>query len=235
MQAPAPAELTNLEEIPSTSTLASSSIMGLVRQLTSDTKTLLRQEIELAKAELSEKASLFARNSIAIATGGVIAYAGLIVFLIGLGWLVGWALQSAGVKPMLAGFIGLAIIGFVVMAVGGAFVFKGIKTSSQDSLAPERTIHTLQRLNGNDEPIEAATTAKPTLPKRPSKEIEAQVEQTENRLGETLDTLGRRLSPRHINEKVKRRIQQSPYQSGLLAMAAGLVGGLFLTRGSRRS
>ena len=235
MEAPAAAELSNLEEIPSTSTLASSSIMGLVRQLTSDTKTLLRQEVELAKAELSEKASFLARNSIAIVAGGVIAYAGLIVLLIGLGWLVGWALQNAGVKPMLAGFIGLAIIGFIVMGVGGVFVFMGMKTFSQDSLAPQRTIHTLQRLKGTEEPIEAATTAKPTVPKRPSKEIEAQVEETENRLGETLDTLGRRLSPGYINQKVKRRIQQSPYQSGLLAMAAGLIGGLFLTRGSRRS
>jgi hypothetical protein len=210
----------------------STSTLGLVRRLTNDTKRLLKQEIELAKAELSEKVSLLARNSIAIATGGLIAYAGLIVFLIGLGWLVGWALQKAGVQPMLSGFIGLAIIGIVVAAIGGLFVYKGIKTLSQDTLAPERTIHSIQRLKGS-EGVQSGT--EKSAPKRPSKEIEAQVAATESRVSATLDTLGYRLSPQHINQQVKHRIQRSPYQSGLLAMAAGLVGGLFLVRGSRRS
>src|SRR5215471_5420719 len=98
------------------------STLGLVRTLTSDTKRLLRQEIELAKAEVSEKVSFFSRNAAAVAIGGFIAYAGLIVFLVGVGWLVGWAFQRAGVEPVLAGFLGLAIIGLLVGAVGGVLV-----------------------------------------------------------------------------------------------------------------
>src|SRR5690242_3924041 len=103
---------------------SSTSTLRLVRQLANDTKTLLRQEIELAKAELSEKAAFLTRNSIAIAVGGFVAYAGLIVFLMGLGWLIGWALQKAGLEAMLAGFIGLAIVGVIIMAVGGIFIMK---------------------------------------------------------------------------------------------------------------
>ena len=208
----------------------STSTLNLVRNLTSDTKRLFKQEMELAKAELSEKFSLLARNSIAIAVGGFIAYAGIIVFLTGLGWLVGWALRNAGVDPMLAGFMGLGVVGLLVAAIGGLFVFKGMKTFSKNTLAPQRTIHSLQRLKGTEEP---ANGSGKTAPKRPSKEIEAQVAETENRMSATLDTLGERLSPHHINEQVKHRIRRNPYQSGLLAMAAGLVGGLFLMRGRR--
>jgi hypothetical protein len=226
MEAPALAELSAREE-------TSISTLGLVRRLTNDTKQLLRQEIELAKAETSEKISLLTRNSIVIAVGGLIAYAGLMVFLAGVGWLIGWAFQRAGVEPLLAEFIGFAIIGLVVAAIGSLFVMKAIKTFSKDKLTPQRTIHSLQRLKGSDE-SNANGTMK-SAPKRPSKEIEAQMAETENRMSAALDTLGERFSPRHINQQVKHRIQRSPYQSGLLAMAAGLVGGLFLTRGHRSS
>ena len=213
---------------------AETSTLGLVRSLTNDTKRLLRQEIELAKAEVSEKVSFFSRNAVAVAIGGFIAYAGLIVFLVGVGWLVGWAFQKAGVQPVLAEFLGLVTIGLLVAAAGGVLVLKGMKTFSKNSLAPQRTIHTLQRLKGNEE---ASTTAQnpKAAAKRPSEELQAQVEETENRVSETLDTLGHRLSPRHINQRVKHRIQERPYQSGLLAVAAGLVSGLYLTRGSRHS
>jgi hypothetical protein len=51
----------------------------------------------------------------------------------------------------------------------------------------------------------------------------------------TLDELGHRLSPREINARQKHRIREKPYRSGLMAMAAGLASGLFLTRASRRS
>jgi hypothetical protein len=163
--------------------------------------------------------------------GGFIAYAGLIVFLMGLGWLIGWALQKAGLEAMLAGFIGLGIVGLVIMAVGGIFIMKGVKTFSTDTIAPKRTIHSLQKLKGSGESVSTGQTK--SVPKRPSKEIEAQVTETENRMSAALDTLGYRLSPSRINRQVKRRIQRSPYQSGLLAMAAGMVGGLFLTRGRR--
>src|SRR5262249_26972481 len=127
------------------------SILGLLRNLKDDTRQLLRQELELARAELSEKLSLFAKNATTLAIGGFVAYAGLIVFLMGLGWLIAWALQQAGLQPILAGFVGLATVGLLVGAAGTIILFKGIKTFSKESLAPQRTIHTIQRLKGAEE------------------------------------------------------------------------------------
>jgi len=40
--------------------------MGLLQQLKDHAKTLIREEIELAKAEMSKKISTFARNSVGI-------------------------------------------------------------------------------------------------------------------------------------------------------------------------
>src|SRR5947209_9302309 len=105
-------------------TSTQSSIGGLIRNLTEDTKRLLRQEIELVKSELSEKISYFGRNAVALAVGGFIAYAGFIVLLMGLGWLAAWGLQQAGVQPVLAGFIGLAGVGFLIAIVGVVFLMK---------------------------------------------------------------------------------------------------------------
>lgn len=208
------------------------SIFGLIRSLRNDAKNLLRQEIQLAKAELSEKVALFGRNAVAVAVGGFIAYAGLIVLLMGLGWLVAWGLQKAGLEPVLAGFLGLAIIGLLVAGAGTAFLLTGLKAFSKESLAPDKTLDTIKRLKKSEA---HAAPAPPPQPKRSSDEIKVRVEQTEDRMTGALDELGQRLHPRNLNSHVKYRIAHKPYHSGVLAMAAGLISGLFLTRAARRT
>ena len=215
-------------------TLPKSSLVGLVRYLTNDLKTFLRQEVDLAKAEVSEKISWMGKNVVMLAAGGFVAYAGLIVFLIGLGWLVAWGLQKAGMQPLMAGFLGLIIIGVLVAGAGAAFILKGIKLFSSDTLVPKRTLNTIQRLKGTTpQPSPVHENSDKPLPS--SEEMQARVVQTENRMSETLDELSRRLSPQQINARMKERIRQKPYRSGLVAMSVGLLGGLFLGRESRRA
>lgn len=131
-----------------TGTFAKTSFFSLFRALTGDTRKLIRQEIKLAKTELSEKMSRMGRNAISLAIGGFVAYAGLITFLIGLGWLLAWAFSQAGLEPVLAAFLGLGTIGLVVMVIGCVLILKGVRTLSHESLTPERTLHTLQELKG---------------------------------------------------------------------------------------
>jgi ElaB/YqjD/DUF883 family membrane-anchored ribosome-binding protein len=213
---------------------SNTSILGLVRTLTDDVKTFFCQEIELAKAENWEKLATFARKGVMLAVGGLVTYAGFIVFLIGLGWLIAWALQKAGLQPVLAGFIGLTAVGLLVVAAGAALLLKGLKALSKESLAPQRRIQTVQKMKGAEAHTVSVENSEPVA-KLSSKEIQARVESTERRMGETLDELGRRLSPHHINAQVKRRIRENPYKSGLLALGAGLLSGLFLRRGAHRS
>ena len=216
-----------------TTTTPRQSIVGLVRSLKDDTRVLLRQELELAKTEIMEKLAMIGRNSTVLATGGFVAYAGLIVFLMGLGWLVAWAFQKAGVDQVLAGFLGLAIVGFIFIGIGAAFVLKGIKAFSSESLEPQRTVHTITRLKGAG--AQAPSSPPAEGPRPSSKEIQTRVEQTEDRMSDTIEELGQRLSPQQINARIKRRIQEKPYRSGLIAMAAGALSGFFIRRAYRRA
>jgi ElaB/YqjD/DUF883 family membrane-anchored ribosome-binding protein len=222
------------ESVFSTATAPRASVFRLFRALTTDTRTLLRQELQLAKTEISEKISRMGRNAAALAVGGFVAYAGLIVFLIGLGWLLAWAFSLAGLAPIFAAFLGLAIIGLIATAIGCGLLLKGLKTFSKESLAPERTLHTLQELKGTRAAALASEQAEGAA-KPSSGEMQARVELTESRMGETLDELGERLSPQHINAEVKQRIQANPYRAGLYAMLAGLVSGLLLRRKYRHA
>lgn len=210
------------------------SIVGLVRTLKVEVQKLFRQELELVKAELSEKLSVFGRNAAALVAGGVLAYAGLIVFLIGIGWLIAWALEHAGLDPALAGFVGLAVTGLAGLGVGMGLVLKGIKTMSKESLAPQKTVHTIQRLRPSAPKPELAEPEVPA-PKHSSQEMQSRVERTEDRVADTLEELGQRLSPAQFHAQVKHRIREKPYRSGLVAMAAGVLSGLVLTRPSRHS
>ncbi len=217
---------------------ARSSFLGLFRIITGDTRTFIRQEIQLAKTELSEKIAMLGRNAVTIAIGGFVAYAGLIVFLVGLGWLVAWALQQAGLQPMLASFIGIGAIGLLVIIVGCVLLLSAIKKISSESVAPQRTIDTIQELRTAVSP--QTTMVRPSKPEPPkpqpsSAQLKAEVEATEGHLGATIEELGQRLKPSHINAQVKGKIRERPYSSSLVAVGAGLLSGLFIRRRFRRA
>ena len=170
------------------------------------------------------------KNVASIAIGGFIAYAGLIVLLIGLGWLLGFAFTKAGLDPAIANFLGLAIIGLVVAGIGGAFIAKALSAFKKESLAPKRTLHTLQELKGGEKLSMPEPDDDKDETKFSSEELEDQVEQTEYQMGQTLDELGQRLSPRYINAQIKGRLQRNPYRAGGIALAIGIVSGLILRR-----
>lgn len=207
------------------------SLLRLVRDLTDETKTFLRQEINLAKTELSEKFASLARNGASVGIGGFIAYAGTIVLLAGLGFLIAWLIHLAGIEALFASFLGLFGIGLLTIAAGGAFVFSGLAHLRKESLAPERTIRTLQELKG-EQPVSQfkPDPAKASEPKLSSAELQTRVESTEAKMGATLSELGDRVSPRAINRRVKGKLQAHPYSSGLVALLAGIAGGWLVRR-----
>src|SRR5207253_2941017 len=78
------------------------SIAGLLRELRDETTTLMRQEVALAKTEIKENVSRMGGHAAHIAVGGFVAYAGVIVLLIGIGHLLGAVLVKAGMSDQLA-------------------------------------------------------------------------------------------------------------------------------------
>ena len=120
------------------------SIPVLLRDLRDETTTLLRQEVALAKTELKENASRMAGHATHIAVGGFVAYAGIIVLLIGIGHLLGAVLIKAGMDPEVAQWLAPSIIGLVVAIVGWVMLSKAKSAIAHDGLAPRQTIESLR-------------------------------------------------------------------------------------------
>jgi hypothetical protein len=106
------------------------SLGELFSELTSETRTLIRQEIELAKTELTEKAARAGKDAAVMTAGGVLIYAGLLVLLaavvIGLGHLIGYGWSAL-------------IVGLLVAGAGVAMVLSGKKDLQKTSMTPDRT------------------------------------------------------------------------------------------------
>ena len=65
-----------------------SSFVYLIKKLRDDTTSLVRDEISLAKTEISEKIANTSRNVGYLAVGALVAYAALILFLQGISLLL---------------------------------------------------------------------------------------------------------------------------------------------------
>src|SRR6185295_16452888 len=87
--------------------------MDLVGDLQTDIKNLIKKEIELAKTEMGEKASVMRRNAAFGAAGGVIGLMAIFMLLLGLGAIIARLLVKADLSPGAAYFIaymGLAVV-----------------------------------------------------------------------------------------------------------------------------
>jgi Putative Actinobacterial Holin-X, holin superfamily III len=111
------------------------SLGDLFSQLTHDLSTLLRQEVMLAKTELSQKASKAGKDVGFLAVGGALAYAGFLVILAGVVLALGLVL------PWWASAL---IVGVVVAAIGYFLIRKGQTALKQADLTPKQTIETLK-------------------------------------------------------------------------------------------
>ena len=125
-------------------TRESRSLADLIKELRDETSLLMRQEVALAKTEMTEKASVFGRNAAFLAAGGAIAYAGALFLLGGLAVLIARAMQAADIAPEHAIWIAMLIVGTAVAAVGYALVQKAISRLKHESVVPEKTVASLQ-------------------------------------------------------------------------------------------
>ena len=84
----------------------SGSLLGLMAGLREDTKNFIRQELQLAKTELTEKFSAMGKNTIFIAAGGVIALIAATLLFVGLSFVLVFAFEKVGLSHDIALFTG---------------------------------------------------------------------------------------------------------------------------------
>jgi drug/metabolite transporter (DMT)-like permease len=113
------------------------SLKELFSDLTQSVSTLFRKEIELARAESSEKVSQALAAGGSIVAGGILALAALMVLLQAL--VI--ALTELGLAPALASLI----VGGIVAIIAFALIYKGMNDLKASRLAPTRTVESLRR------------------------------------------------------------------------------------------
>lgn len=112
------------------------SLGELFAELSKETTTLVRQEVNLAKTEITQKASRVGKDIGYMAAGGLIAYAGFLALLA--------ALIFGLVALGLPAWLSALIVGLAVVAIGYFLVQKGRDALKRDNLVPRQTIETLK-------------------------------------------------------------------------------------------
>ena len=96
-----------------------------IQEVTEKVQLLVREEIALAKAELTEKITRLVRGLVAGAVAAVFALFGLIYLLHAASWGV-WEILGTGNGPWL-GFLIVTLVLFLLGAIGGLLAFRLIK------------------------------------------------------------------------------------------------------------
>lgn len=112
------------------------SLGDLFAELSRETSTLVRQELELAGAEMGQRASQAGKSVATLVIGGVVAYAGFLAIIAALVLI----LAEVGVPHWLSALI----VGVLVVGVGYALVARARQALKGTNLLPKQTIQTLR-------------------------------------------------------------------------------------------
>jgi len=111
------------------------SLGELFADLSRETTTLVRQEINLATTEMTHKATRVGKDVGFLAVGGAVIYAGFLAIMAALivilaHWMPWW--------------VSALIVGGVIAGVGYGLVQKGLAALKQEDVAPRETLQTVK-------------------------------------------------------------------------------------------
>lgn len=107
----------------------------LFSDLVNETTTLVRNEVALAKVEITQKATKVGRNIGSLVVGGAIAYAALL------------ALGAATIMLLarvMPGWVAALIVGLIVGGVAWLLISKAIVELKRTELTPHETVESLK-------------------------------------------------------------------------------------------
>jgi len=114
---------------------AEASIGQLFGSLASDTSVLVRQELQLAAAEMTQKARTAARNGRLIAAGGVLLHLSGIAALVGI---------LAALRLVLPLWAAAAIVAVVLAGISALTMHAGMRALRELDPLPTDTLSTLR-------------------------------------------------------------------------------------------
>jgi hypothetical protein len=116
------------------------SVGELVFDVSEKASGLIREEIELAKAEVGEKVGKLLRGSVVGVAAGIFAFLALILFMEGFAWLLNEELFDGKAWP---GFFVEAAIFLLIAAGAGFFAYRSVQAGAPP--VPEQAIEEAKR------------------------------------------------------------------------------------------
>jgi VIT1/CCC1 family predicted Fe2+/Mn2+ transporter len=113
------------------------SIGELFGQLTQDLNLLVRQEIALARAEVTQKVNRAKQDAVSLLAGGFVAYLGALTLVAALVLILD---QVIGLATWLAALL----VGAALAVVGYVMLQRGLRDLRQIDPTPRRTVETLK-------------------------------------------------------------------------------------------
>ena len=119
-------------------------IAAALQQVTDRAQLVIREEIELAKAEVTEKVNKLIKGAVIGAVAGVFAIAALVLILHGFSWLAWWAIPWPGQTQYFWGFFFVAFLLLILGASAGYMASRFFKSGAPPT--PDLAIEEAQRI-----------------------------------------------------------------------------------------
>jgi uncharacterized membrane protein YqjE len=111
------------------------SIGELFSELASETGLLIRQEVALAKVELTQKAARVGRNVGYLVLGGAVAYAALLALLAAIIILL---------ANVMSWWVAALVVAVLVGIIAAVLISKALAALKNTDVAPRQTVETLK-------------------------------------------------------------------------------------------
>lgn len=105
------------------------SLVQAIQEVSEKAQILVREEIELAKVEVTQKVTKLGKGAVVAAAAGIFVLAALVMILFGLAWLAYWAIPFPD-GQYFWGYFTVAAILLLLAAVAGYVAFRALKAGS---------------------------------------------------------------------------------------------------------
>jgi hypothetical protein len=141
-------------------------IASAITEVSERASLLVREEIELAKTEISEKATRLAKGAVVGIVAGVFFFTALFFVLIGCAWLLYYELPIGNEFTYFWGFFAMALILVVLGVIAGVLAAKAVKSGAPPTpdMAIEEARKIRETVSSASEPKPPAEPLRPPIP-----------------------------------------------------------------------
>ena len=120
-----------------------SDLREVISGLAGEIGTLVRQEADLVRCELEEKAETAKQGAVRVGMGGAFAFVGAFA-LAAAAVLGGTLLLVQWMSPLAAAFVSAAVVGVILAAVGAGLLKSGGERLRPGRLLPRRSLESIK-------------------------------------------------------------------------------------------